>query len=261
MVLNDVFDADVDAVEQRTRPIPSGRVTPRAAAAVGWGLWVSGLFAAWLAAFSTGNWRPGIVATLLAVCILLYDRILKGTPVAPLAMGACRMLNVLLGMSLAYSIANTVNGELLVSRPWFLSEWLIVAGIGIYIVGVTIFASTDTRTSARGRLLAGLIVLLGGMALLACVPVLTNYRPPLVVVEKGWYVLWIVLAVITGRRCLVAVMTPDSQNVQAAVRHCVHSIIVLDAAVCVGYASPVWGFAVLALIVPTVALMAWLRSS
>ena len=32
MVLNDVFDAEVDAREQPDRPIPSGRVSRRAAA-------------------------------------------------------------------------------------------------------------------------------------------------------------------------------------------------------------------------------------
>ena len=41
-----------------------------------------------------------LVAMLLAGCIVLYDAVLKRTPLAPLAMGACRMLNVLLGMSL-----------------------------------------------------------------------------------------------------------------------------------------------------------------
>jgi 4-hydroxybenzoate polyprenyltransferase len=261
MVLNDVFDANVDAVEQPTRPIPSGRVSIRAATSVGWALWSSGIVIAWFAAFIAGDWRPGIVATLLALCIVLYDRVLKRTPIAPLAMGACRMLNVLLGMSLAYVGMQQPDGLVLVSRPWHLSEWLIAAGVGIYVVGVTIFAGTDALTSARGRLVTGLAVLLGGMSLLACVPVLTNYRPPLVVIEKGWYVLWILLAIITGRRCLAAVMTPNSQHVQAAVRHCVQSIIVLDAAVCVGYASPVWGFAVLGLIIPTVALTSWLRSS
>ena len=43
--------------------------------------------------------RPGVVAALLAACILLYDAWLKRTPLGPLAMGGCRMLNVLLGMS------------------------------------------------------------------------------------------------------------------------------------------------------------------
>jgi 4-hydroxybenzoate polyprenyltransferase len=43
MVLNDVFDADVDAREQPTRPIPSGRITQRSAAAVGWAMLASGV--------------------------------------------------------------------------------------------------------------------------------------------------------------------------------------------------------------------------
>jgi hypothetical protein len=64
----------------------------------------------------------------------------------------------------------TVNGAVLVNRGWRLNEWLIAAGMGVYIIGVTIFAGTDAHTSARGRLIAGLVVLLGGMALLAGVP-------------------------------------------------------------------------------------------
>ena len=47
--------------------------------------------------FFTGHLRPGVVAALLATAILLYDAWLKRTPLGPLAMGACRMLNVLLG--------------------------------------------------------------------------------------------------------------------------------------------------------------------
>jgi 4-hydroxybenzoate polyprenyltransferase len=176
-------------------------------------------------------------------------------------MGACRTLNVLLGMSLAYISKPTADGELLFPRAWLPHEWLIAIGIGVYVMGVTIFASTDATTSARGRLITGLAVLVAGMALLACVPALTNNQPRLVVIQNGWYLLWALLALITVRRCMAAIITPDSRQVQAAVRHCVHSIIVLNAAVCVGYVSPYWGFAVLALIFPVVALTAWLQST
>jgi hypothetical protein len=50
-------------------------------------------------------------------------------------------------------------------------------------------------------------------------------------------------------------------RVQAAVRHCVQSIIVLDAAVCVGYAGPFWGLVVLSLIFPTLLLAQWLKAT
>jgi 4-hydroxybenzoate polyprenyltransferase len=188
----------------------------------------------------------------------LYDRVVKRTPVAPLVMGACRGLNVLLGMSLAPMAAEAARPNV----EWgSIAAWMIAAGVGVYVVGVTIFARTDAQKSSRARLVVGLAVLLVGIALLAIVPVFTDNQPPLVVMRNGWYILWILLGLITARRCVGAIVEPSPHKVQTAVRHCVHTIIVLDAAVCVGYAGPYWGFAVLALIFPTLGLTAWLRST
>jgi 4-hydroxybenzoate polyprenyltransferase len=251
MVLNDVFDADTDARERSERPIPSGAIGLQAAGVVGWGMLGAGISFGWLASAITADWRPGAVATVLAASILLYDSVLKRTPTAPLLMGACRMLNVLLGMSLSPLVADATG-----RTPWGWSgaHWLIAAGIGLYVIGVTIFARTEARGSSRGRLVTGLLVLLAGMALLAAVPELTRHRPGLVVSTNGWYLLWGVLALITARRCVLAIAEPAPARVQAAVRHCVHSIIVLDAGVCVGYAGPFWGLAVLVLLFPTLLL-------
>jgi 4-hydroxybenzoate polyprenyltransferase len=248
MVLNDVFDAEVDARDRPNRPIPSARISLKAATAVGWGMLWAGLVLAWILSYTANYWPPGVVATLLAACILLYDGALKRTRLAPLIMGECRMLNVLLGMSVMIV-------------PWGKAEILIAIGIGVYIMGVTIFARTDARISTRTRLTSGLIVLLSGIALLAAVPCLTVERPPLAVIVPGWYLLWAALALIIGRRCMMAVFEPSPKRVQTAVRNCVHSIIVLDAAVCVGYASPYWGFAVLSLLIPTMLLTLWLNAT
>jgi 4-hydroxybenzoate polyprenyltransferase len=248
VVLNDVFDAETDAREQPHRPIPSGRVSRRSAAVAGWAMLVAGVLVAWYLSFEANDWRPGAVATLLASCIVLYDGALKRTRLAPLVMGECRMLNVLLGMSLMII-------------PWGKAEILIAIGLGVYIFGVTLFARTDAYVSSRIRLTVGLAILLGGMAMLAAVPWLTVERPPLAVTRTGWYLLWAALGLITARRCALAIFEPTPQRVQTAVRHCVHSIIVLDAAVCVGYASPYWGFVVLALLFPTVILTLWLNAT
>jgi 4-hydroxybenzoate polyprenyltransferase len=256
MVLNDVFDVEVDARDRPERPIPSGRVSLRAATAVGWAMLASGVLVASFASYTSRNGWSALVAVLLAVCVVLYDAVLKRTPAAPLVMGVCRTLNVLLGMSLV----DLSKPKLLVS-PWSSHERLIAAGIGIYIVGVTIFARTEARQTSRARLIAGLAVLLAGMALVAAVPVLTENRPRLVVAQNGWYLLWVALALVTARRCVAAIVEPVPPRVQAAVRHCVQSIIVLDAAVCVGYAGPVWGLAVLALIFPTLLLSLWLKAT
>jgi 4-hydroxybenzoate polyprenyltransferase len=147
--------------------------------------------------------------------------------------------------------------------PFLLHERLIALGIGIYIVGVTWFARTESRASSRTQLIGGTVVLLAGMALLASVPNWNNNdsAPPLLVSTNGWYLLWAALALITARRCILAIYDPSPQRVQTAVRHCVHSVIVLDAAICVGFAGPMWGFAVLALLLPTLILAAWLRAT
>jgi 4-hydroxybenzoate polyprenyltransferase len=262
MVLNDVFDAEVDARDRPERPIPSGRISLRSATAVGWAMFASGVLVAWYASFVANDWRSGLVATLLAACVVLYDAILKRTWFAPLMMGACRTLNVLLGMSLAPLVhpegARAASPYVRWGTP---TAWLIAAGIGIYIVGVTVFARTEARAGTRGRLVAGLVVLLAGVAVLAAVPALTGNRPRLVVGQNGWYLLWTVLALVTARRCALAIFEPSPPRVQAAVRHCVQSIIVLDAAVCVGYAGPFWGLAVLALIFPTLLLTLWLKAT
>lgn len=258
MVLNDVFDAAVDARERPQRPIPSGRVSLRAATAVGWAMLASGVLVAWFVSFIAGDWRPGVIAMLLAVCVVLYDAVLKRTPLAPLAMGACRAFNVLLGMSLAPLAAEAASPYV---RWGTSAAWLIAIGIGVYIVGVTIFARTEARASSRTRLIGGLAVLLSGMALLAAMPALSQHDPPLVVSRYGWYLLWGLLALVTARRCGLAIAEPSPPRVQAAVRHCVQSIIVLDAAVCVGYAGPIWGLAVLSLIFPTVLLAQWLKAT
>jgi 4-hydroxybenzoate polyprenyltransferase len=248
MVLNDVFDAKVDARERPERPIPSGRVSRGAAKVVGWGLWTSGLCLAWYLSWVANDWRPGAVASFLAACIVMYDYNLKHSRFAPVVMGECRFLNVLLGMSLLFV-------------PWGKFELLLAAGIGIYVVGVTIFARTDAQVSARSRLIAGFMVLVAGIALLAATPWLISNRPPLEIPLNGWYVLWMALAVITARRCIMAIFEPSPPRVQSAVRHCVLSIIMLNAAVCAGYAGPYWGFAVLALLLPTMLLTLWLNAT
>ena len=102
MVLNDVYDVEVDTRERPTRPIPSGRISLGWARFLGYEFLVFGIVLGWCAGYLTSDapfaWRSGVVATALAVCVVLYDAVLKKTAAGPIAMGACRFLNVLLGM-------------------------------------------------------------------------------------------------------------------------------------------------------------------
>ena len=123
MILNDAFDAVIDARERPARPIPSGRVGRRAAFAVGFTLLATSISLA-LAA-STGT--AVVVATaLLAVAIVVYDRFHTKSIASTLLLALCRALASLIPM-LAFA-----NGELdtLVTRgaitlPIALAAWTL----------------------------------------------------------------------------------------------------------------------------------------
>ncbi|WP_327707816.1 UbiA family prenyltransferase [Streptomyces sp. NBC_00464] len=92
MALNDWADRDEDAVDRPHRPIPSGRITPRAALAAAGALTAAGL------ALAARAGRPAFtVATGLAATVWAYDLRLKHTPAGPAAMAAARGLDLLLG--------------------------------------------------------------------------------------------------------------------------------------------------------------------
>ena len=150
MVLNDVFDAKLDAIERPERPIPSGRIDLRSARIFGALLMLVGFGSA--AAVSLGSL---LIAALIVVGVLLYDGYLKSTIAAPLGMGTCRFLNLMLGASAATSITSV----------WQTTPMTVAAGLGIYIIGVTLFARNEAGKSNTFGLLAGAGIMVCGIGL------------------------------------------------------------------------------------------------
>ncbi|MEU3931040.1 SCO3242 family prenyltransferase [Streptomyces sp. NPDC029044] len=127
MALNDWADRDIDAVERPHRPLPSGRVRPATALAAACALTGAGLVLAARAG------RPALaVAAPLAATVWAYDLGLKHTPAGPVAMGAARGLDLLLG-------AAATTGQ---ARPALPSAALL----GTHTLAVT----TVSRQEARG---------------------------------------------------------------------------------------------------------------
>ncbi len=129
LISNDWADRAEDARERPTRPIPSGRVTPTAAACAFLLLTAAGLL---LSAFSG---IPALLAALLLTgLILLYNFAAKKIPViGPLAMGACRGVGLLLG---------AISAGPALPRP-VLAAALITT---LYIAAVTLIAAQETRS-------------------------------------------------------------------------------------------------------------------
>ena len=242
MVLNDVFDFAVDSKERPGRPLPSGRISVGLARYVGLGLLGVGVLSAFLA-----GTQSGIVAVLLATAVYLYDGVAKQTPIAPVVMGSCRFLNVLLGMSCA--------AEFL--QP---DQLLIAGGLGTYVAGITWFARCEAKQSDRNMLTFGLGVMALGVILLGLFPWFTEKRL-LLRSAMIWPTLLVLLMISVVRRCVTAIADPAPKNVQAAVKHSIFSLVVLDAAVVLAVVGPVPAVAVVALLLPTVFLGKWIYST
>ena len=95
VVLNDVFDIEIDRVERPERPITSGLVPLGKARSLGFVLLAVGIGLAFFVGKTTG-----LIAVFLALSILSYDKFAKHHPIlGPLNMGVCRGLNLLMGIS------------------------------------------------------------------------------------------------------------------------------------------------------------------
>jgi 4-hydroxybenzoate polyprenyltransferase len=257
MVWNDYFDLAQDARERPFRPIPSGRVTPRAAAGLGAALMAAGVLCAALTDALAGGFRlwSTVVAILLVGAIVLYDGVLKRTPLGPAAMGACRALNVLLPLTVYPAGMGS----------WGLPLALVV---GIYIAGVTWFARTEARESSQGELFGAATVMLAGVLLALALPALylSAFGPEdLVPAAVRWgqalfpYLLLAFIAYV-GAAVARAVARPLPARVQAAVRRAVLGLVALDAILATGLAGPL-GLALVLLLVPALYLGRWVYST
>lgn len=227
VTLNDVFDRRLDAVERPERPIPSGRVPARHAALLGAVLLGVGIAAAWQAGPASG-----LVAAALAAFVLFYDALAKRSAAAgPPTMGACRGLNLILGMSAA-------PGAFVAKAAWL---GLVPF---IYIWSVTAVSRHEvSRGSARaaGAGLMGVILAVGAvMGLAVAHPV----RPEVRVVAT-------LLTLALGARVVPpfwrAWRSRRPEAAREAVRAGVLSLVLLDGCLAAICAGPAWGLGIVAL--------------
>jgi len=249
VVLNDVFDLEIDRRERPERPLPSGRISLESARRLGWRLLLGGVVLGTGSGFFLGHLRGGIVAALLATCILLYDAWLKRTPAGPAAMGACRLLNVLLGMS---AVDVSLRAE----------HWLVAGGLCVYVAGLTWFAQREDRQSNRWQLAAATAVMALGVAMLAWFlqwseRTIGHFQ----VAPRDWYLLTGLLGLIIVWRCGWAVVDPSPARVRLAVAQGVVSIIVLDAAACYAVRGLFWACLILLLLLPAMFLGRWFETT
>ncbi len=156
VALNDVCDARRDALERPERPIPSGRITRRAAALFACSLLLLGILVATLA-----SPRAGVVAALLTISILFYNTVLKATVLGPWTIGICRALNLSLGLSVHPTFRT------------FVGTIPILLLITTYTASIGVFARDEATNSKRKRLVRGTLGVSLSTAALAVIPFIT----------------------------------------------------------------------------------------
>jgi UbiA prenyltransferase family protein len=221
VVLNDFFDRHLDSVERPERPIPSGRVRPQIAAMIGTLLLAIG---AMLAARASP--AAGLIAASIVTFVVLYDAWGKRHAVGPAMMGACRALNLLLGVA---------------AVPEMLGARAVIAGIPfLYVVAITALSRGEVHGAVRRVATFALISL--GIALSGLTLVAIQSREPVwsgvVLVFLTWRVL---PAFVNARR------TPDARRIRYAVRTGVLSLVLVNAVIGTAYAGPVYGAMILSI--------------
>jgi 4-hydroxybenzoate polyprenyltransferase len=246
--LNDVFDLEVDRAERPGRPLPSGRASPRTAARLG-GL---GLGLGPALALLSGSPASGIVALILAACILAYDAGLKHTAMGPLLMGGCRGLNLLLGMTHAPALGGPV-------------AWFAAAAYALYVAGITVISRSETRADDPRGFVTGLTIQLLAILGLAAAAMAHRRFPtpapdrPLIPLE-GLLVLALV-AIALNVAAAGAIREPTARSVQGLVKTGILSLVWLDVGLVAAVRGPQPAALVAALWVPAFLLGRWLYST
>ncbi len=243
--------------DRPTRPLASGKISPVIAGHVATGMLLVGpililavtslhqVDALWMgAAF--------LAAGLLSLCVRLYNSWLKSTPLGPLLMGGCRALNILMVGCTMFAVQvfpDEAGGQLSdFPKPLL----FLAAGIGLYIVGVTVYAHREEKLSQSPGLVIGLLLEMAGLAIIGCLPRWAAAGHPAWTLDpNGGYPLLIALIGLTVlNRGVAGALHPVPRKVQLAVKHAILTLILIDAAVVVMWAGPWFGGGVALLLLP-----------
>lgn len=220
VAFNDVFDRATDRHERPERPLPSQRISTRAAATLAGTLLVLGVTFAFLA-----SQAAGVLAIVIALLALLYDAVAKHNAfLGPATMGACRGLNLLLGVAAQ---------EQALEQLWFLGAFGFV-----YIIAVTAVSRGEVRGGdpvSSGAALLLIVCVFLGLALLGRIAPFTFAAAAPFFLFLGWRVF---------PPFVTAAVSPTAKASRAAVKAGVLSLVFLDATLAAGFLGILWGAAI-----------------
>ena len=206
VVFNDVFDADLDRKERPERPIPRGIVTEKEGGILGIVLLAGGITAACFVSL----YPSGLLAICIALLALVYDRWGKHHPLfGPVNMGACRGLNLLLGISL-------------VPQALYQHFYVFIVPL-IYIAAITMISRGEVEGGKSSTLITAAILYGIVMSIVLWISFLQGtIRYTLLFILLFAYMIFMPL--------VTAMQQPAGKNIGKAVKAGVLALILMNAA-------------------------------
>lgn len=274
MILNDVFDVKRDVRARRGRPLTTRAISVSTARAAAGSLLMLGVVLAVGIAVVTSagdlgrSWTPVFISILLVACIYLYDGPLKRKPVAPLIMGACRVLSFLLGATAATAVIG--SDETLEFATIALGDPVMAdirrvtlafaLGMGTYIAGITTFGRREAIGDRTIHLPLGLVLMFVGACLVAFAPrmgsvdLMNNlswvnaWSVDPVVIFPVAVMMMVATTIFNGRK---AASRPSPIAIQSTIRSALLAIIPIAAAITMLGVGAKPAIAVFALMLPS----------
>lgn len=248
MILNDVVDIEEDREKRPHRPLASGRISPAVAGHVANVLLLINpilILAVTSLHSSQPLWQGAafVASVLLSLSVRAYDSPLKNSLLGPPLMGACRALNVLMVGCCMLAVSELE----LFPRPLL----YFAAGIGLYILGVTLYARSEEGDSSNpAQLGLALLLQVAGLAVIATLPQWTRDQTWTMDPNRGYPLLIGLIGLTVVNRAVQGIMHPVSRKIQLAVKHALLTLILIDAAIVMMWAGPWYALPVVALLLP-----------
>ncbi|HJR85507.1 MAG TPA: UbiA family prenyltransferase [Nitrososphaeraceae archaeon] len=234
LVLNDLFDYEVDKKERPNRPLASGKISKKAAMILVTILAAISLILSLLVSVTTFS-----ISVLLLVIIFGYDKYLKNTQAGPFTIAAARVGNIILGTTV--NISNIEN---------FPQNFLLIFILTITFVYVSLIGflsryevqgfSVKIRSYLIPSIIAGIIFSIVIFNLIG----LLKYQSLLILALFSFIM----------AKTIYRIHNKESTGIQQAIKQMILSIIVLDSTFLTGIAGLEIGLPVLILLAPLLVL-------
>ena len=234
IVLNDLYDFDIDKKERPNRPLPSGKISRRSAIVLVAIFSTIALILSVQVSFSTL-----VISSILFSVIFGYDKYLKNTHAGPFTIASARVMNILLGTSV--SLRSVDSYSQIVTLTFVLIITFVYVSLIGFISRYEVHGFSDnTKLLLPPAIVATIIYSIILFSLMGFFKL-----ESLIILSLFSFIMIISFSRIYRR---------DSGRTQQIVRNMILSIIVLDSTFLTGIIGIELGLVVLTLMAPLLVL-------